>query len=36
MKFTIFVPFTHRCYKPNLVEIGSSVPEKKVKMFKSL
>jgi hypothetical protein len=20
-------PFTHRCYKPNLVEIGSTVPE---------
>jgi hypothetical protein len=29
-------PFTHRCYKPNLVEIGSAVPEKKLKMFKSL
>ena len=29
-------PFTHRCYKPNLVEIGSVVPEKKLKMFKSL
>jgi hypothetical protein len=28
-------PFTHRCYKPNLVEIGSAVPEK-LKMFKSL
>jgi DNA helicase HerA-like ATPase len=29
-------PFTHRCYKPNLVDIGSAVPEKKLKMFKSL
>jgi hypothetical protein len=29
-------PFTHRCYKPNLVESGSAVPEKKLKMFKSL
>jgi hypothetical protein len=29
-------PFTHRCYKPNLVEIGSVVPEKKLKTFKSL
>jgi hypothetical protein len=29
-------PFTHRCYKPNLVEIRSAVPEKKLKMFKSL
>jgi hypothetical protein len=29
-------PFTHRCYKPNLVEIGSAVLEKKLKMFKSL
>jgi hypothetical protein len=29
-------PFTHRCYKPNLVQIGSAVPEKKLKMFKSL
>jgi hypothetical protein len=36
MNFTIFVPFTHRCYKPYLVEIGSVVPEKKLKMFKSL
>jgi hypothetical protein len=27
-------PFTHRCYKPNLVEIGSVVPEKKLKCFK--
>jgi hypothetical protein len=24
-------PFTHKCYKPNLVEIGSAVPEKKLK-----
>jgi hypothetical protein len=35
MKFTISFPFTDRCYRLNLVEIGSVVPEKKLKMFKS-
>jgi hypothetical protein len=29
-------PFTHRYYKPNLVQIGSAVPEKELKMLKSL
>jgi hypothetical protein len=29
-------PFTHRCCKPNLVEIPALVPEKKLKMLKSL
>jgi hypothetical protein len=29
-------PFTYKCYKPNLVEIGLAVLEKKLKMFKSL
>ena len=27
-------PFTHSCYIPNLVEIGSALSEKKTKMFK--
>jgi hypothetical protein len=29
-------PFTNRCHKPNLVEIGSVAPEKKLKMLKNL
>jgi hypothetical protein len=29
-------PFNHRCYKPNLVKIGSVFPDKTLKMFKSL
>jgi hypothetical protein len=34
MKFTIFVPFTYRCFVPKLVEIGAAVSEKKLEMFK--
>lgn len=34
-EFHNFTPLYHRCYKPNLVEIGSVVPEKKLKKFRT-
>lgn len=36
MNLIVLPPFTHRCFMPNLVEIGFVVPEKKLQMFKRL